>query len=191
MCTHYYFYVPIHYNYYTYANPTFIPILCCLLRSSLFQYLPTLAFCDTVDDGYRINPSGRVNEYKLLCNHNDLVGDNNNTIKEMKTWYESSTDSNIDRILAVYDEKKQIVTHICSPIHSVNRVFLFDVIIPKEGNKNGYVTIYNYHCNIITQYLDVARMWWSKFFGIYSKEKTVLTHSKIYLGIEDLYEKRF
>ena len=101
----------------------------------------------------------------------------------MKKWYESSTGSNIDRILAAYDEKKQIITHICAPIHSSNYFVLLDVILPNEDNKNDYVSIYNYHRNIRTQCIGIARMWWSKFFGIYSKEKTVLNNSKIYLEI--------
>ena len=133
--------------------------------------LPTLAFGDTIDDVHRINPSRRINEFKLLCNYDDYASDKNDTTSEVKKWYESTNGSNIDRILAAYDGKKQVITHICAPIHTSNHYVLLDVILPNEDNKNGYVSIYNYHRNIRTQSLDIARMWWAKFFGIYSKEK--------------------
>ena len=98
--------------------------------------LPTLAFGDTIDDVYRINPSRRINGFKLLCNYDDIGVDNNNTIKEMKKWYECSTCSNIDRILAAYDENKQIISHICAPIHRLNHFVILDAILPNDDNKN-------------------------------------------------------
>ena len=75
----------------------------------------------------------------------------------MKKWYQYSTGPNIDRVLATYDDKKNI-THICVLLHSINHFVLLDVVLPNEDNKHGNASIYNYHRNIRAQSIDVTRM---------------------------------
>ena len=86
----------------------------------------------------------------------------------MKDWYHTHASSNIDRIIYVFQEKKQILSPIVVPIYNDNQFIMLDIFIPCDIILNSQVTIYDY--------LDLgdkdkhfsAKMWWSNFWHLSS-----------------------
>ena len=92
----------------------------------------------------------------------------------MNKWYYMCTSSNIDRFLSVFQGKKEIIPHVVVPIHNDNHVFMLDVFLLSHKRPNGQVTLYDYLDSVEKAKNLSAKMWWTKYFGIYHQSNNLV-----------------
>ena len=104
----------------------------------------SIVFADTQDNVLKTNTCTRTKTFKLLRSEFTDQKDTPNITKEMNDWYSMSTSFNIDRIPSVFQQKKQISSHVVSPIHNNHHFVMIDVFHPCDRIPNDQVTIYDY-----------------------------------------------
>ena len=150
--------------------------------------LPSLVFEDTQDNMLKMDPSHGKQTFNILGLDYTIKNKDNNAItQEMKDWYHTKS-SNIDRILSVYQRKKEMISHFVVPMHNDNHFVILDVSLPTDKRPNGQVTLYDYLISGDNAKNLNTKMWWAKYFGIYHKgEKTVGVQK--YMGIRYINSK--
>ena len=115
------------------------------VTSRFSHNLPSLDFADTQNNVNRLNNFIRTNIFKYLNNYLTYQEKNtDNTTTEMAKWYDTSTISNIDRILSIFTQKEKVIYQGIVPLHNNGRFVILDVIIPSTEGTNGKVVIFEY-----------------------------------------------
>ena len=114
-------------------------------KKQLSDVLPSVVFVDTKYNVLKISPDIRNKTFKILRSEfTHLKKDNKGITKKIDDWYHTRTSSNIDQILSVIQEKKNILSHFVIPIHNDNHFVIIDIFVPSHKITNGQVTLYDY-----------------------------------------------
>ena len=107
-----------------------------------------------------------------------------NITKEMHDWFSMLTSFNIDRVITVFQQKKQIIPDVVVPIHNNNHFVMIDVFLPFDKIPNSQFNIYDY-----LDSWDKNKNWVQKcgelIFGIYYQANSWFRENK-YMGILDM-----
>ena len=102
-------------------------------------------FADTQDHIKIANHCIRTNKFTNLKNDlNKQEKDKDSRIKEMKKWYNTSTNSNFDRILSVFTQNECIVSQVAVPLHNNGHFIMLEINLPSPERTSNKVTNYDY-----------------------------------------------
>ena len=102
-------------------------------------------FVDTQDNANRVNPCIRTNIFKhLKKNLTKQEKDTDGIAEDMKKWYDTSINSNLDRILSAFTQKENSMSQVVAPLHNNVYFVMLDFILPYLERINGEATISNY-----------------------------------------------
>ena len=107
--------------------------------------LPTVVFSNTQETIKRVDPFYRDKIFNLLIKKpvQDQDEGNDDINDEMVKWYETSTNSNLDRILTAFEQQRTVMSDIIVPLHNNSHFEMLHVILPSEEKHSG-VFVYDY-----------------------------------------------
>ena len=109
--------------------------------------------------------------------------DNDGITREMVKWYETSTNSNLDRIITAFEQQKTVISEIIVPLHNNSHFLMIHVILPSQKNGGGF--IYDYLVKEVDESNLISKMWWAKFFGIFYIKKFFL-NDNVFMDVADM-----
>ena len=102
----------------------------------------------------------------------------------MVEWYDTSMNSNLDRILTAF-ERKKCMSQVIVTLHNNGHFFILHITVPSWDKKNGGGFIYDCLPKQVDAYNLIFKMRWAKFFGIFY-QKQVLIKDIVYMGVTDI-----
>ena len=140
------------------------------VTSRFSDSLPSLVFSDTQEDVKIVNRCSCTNSFSYLNNNlQNQEKSTDNTTKDMVKWYDISKNSNLDRSISMFIQKKKVITQVVVPIHNNGRFIIIDFFLPFIKRAHGEVIIFDYLNKGVNQTNLRAKIWHAKFFSIYWK----------------------
>ena len=146
-----------------------------------------MVFANTQDTVRIINQCYQDQVFNLLIQKSvqDQDEDKDDITREMVEWYDTSTNSNLDRILTAFEQQQQVVSEIIVPLHNNGHFVMLHVILPYKDKKNGGGLIYDYLPKETDENNLISKMWWAKFVGIFYQKQVLLKYNT-YMGVTDM-----